>query len=51
MARKNALIKDFADYRRQQLAGGKFKFIRANARFVDAHTVKLNLLRGSPQAG
>ena len=33
MARKNALIKDFADYRRQQLAGGKFKFIRANAQF------------------
>ena len=48
MARKDALIKDFADYRRQQLAGGKFKFIRATARFVDLHTVKLNLLRGSP---
>ena len=41
MARKNALIKDFADYRRQQLAGGKFKFIRANARFLDTHTLKL----------
>jgi pyruvate/2-oxoglutarate dehydrogenase complex dihydrolipoamide dehydrogenase (E3) component len=41
MARKNALIKDFADYRVQQLNAGKFKFIRANARFVDAHTVKL----------
>jgi dihydrolipoamide dehydrogenase len=41
MARKNALIKDFADYRRRQLAGGKFKFIRANARFLDAHTVQL----------
>jgi len=41
MARKNALIKGFADYRRQQLAGGKFKFVRANARFLDAHTVKL----------
>jgi pyruvate/2-oxoglutarate dehydrogenase complex dihydrolipoamide dehydrogenase (E3) component len=41
MARKDALIKDFADYRRQQLAGGKFKFIRANARFLDPHTVKL----------
>ena len=47
MARKDALIKDFADYRRQQLAGGKFKFIRANARFLDAHTVKLNLFRSS----
>ncbi len=41
MARKNALIKDFADYRVQQLNAGKFKFIRANARFVDAHTVEL----------
>ena len=43
MARKNALIKDFADYRRQQLAGGKFKFIRANASFVDAHTVEIEI--------
>ena len=42
MARKNALIKDFADYRRQQLAGGKFKFIRAGARFLDPHTGKLS---------
>jgi pyruvate/2-oxoglutarate dehydrogenase complex dihydrolipoamide dehydrogenase (E3) component len=41
MARKNALIRDFADYRREQLAGGKFKFVRANARFVDLHTVEL----------
>jgi pyruvate/2-oxoglutarate dehydrogenase complex dihydrolipoamide dehydrogenase (E3) component len=42
MARKNALIRNFADYRRQQLAGGKFKFIRAQARFLDPHTVKLS---------
>jgi pyruvate/2-oxoglutarate dehydrogenase complex dihydrolipoamide dehydrogenase (E3) component len=42
MARKDALVKDFADYRRQQLAGGKFKFIRANAQFLDPHTVKLS---------
>jgi pyruvate/2-oxoglutarate dehydrogenase complex dihydrolipoamide dehydrogenase (E3) component len=41
MARKNALIQDFADYRRQQLANGKFKFIRAQVRFLDAHTLKL----------
>ena len=46
MARKNALIKDFADYRRQQLAGGKFKFVRANASFVDEHTVTLTNLTG-----
>ncbi|MGA2242952.1 MAG: dihydrolipoyl dehydrogenase [Verrucomicrobiota bacterium] len=44
MARKDALIRDFADYRRQQLAGGKFKFIRASASFVDEHTVTLTNL-------
>jgi pyruvate/2-oxoglutarate dehydrogenase complex dihydrolipoamide dehydrogenase (E3) component len=42
MARKNALIKDFADHRVQQLNGGKFKFIRANAKFLDAHTLQLS---------
>ena len=41
MARKNAQIKDFADFRVQQLNAGKFKFIRANAWFADAHTVEL----------
>jgi len=42
MARKNALIKEFADYRADQLNSGKFKFIRAMARFLDAHTVALS---------
>ena len=42
MARKNLMIKDFADFRAQQLNAGKFKFIRANASFLDAHTVKLS---------
>jgi pyruvate/2-oxoglutarate dehydrogenase complex dihydrolipoamide dehydrogenase (E3) component len=42
MARKDALIKDFADYRRQQLASAKFKFLRANARFADRHTLELS---------
>jgi pyruvate/2-oxoglutarate dehydrogenase complex dihydrolipoamide dehydrogenase (E3) component len=42
MARKSAMVKDFADYRAQQLAAGKFKFIRANARFLDAHTIELS---------
>jgi pyruvate/2-oxoglutarate dehydrogenase complex dihydrolipoamide dehydrogenase (E3) component len=42
MARKNALIKEFADYRAQQLTTGKFKFIRAMARFADPHTVQLS---------
>jgi dihydrolipoamide dehydrogenase len=42
MARKNLMIKDFADFRAQQLNAGKFKFIRANAKFLDAHTVALD---------
>jgi dihydrolipoamide dehydrogenase len=42
MARKNAQIKDFADFRVQQLNAGKFKFIRANASFLDPHTVELS---------
>jgi pyruvate/2-oxoglutarate dehydrogenase complex dihydrolipoamide dehydrogenase (E3) component len=42
MARKNALIKDFADFRKQQLAEGKFKFIRALARFKDPHSLVLS---------
>ena len=42
MARKNRLIHEFASYRQQQLASGHFKFIRATARFVDAHTLALS---------
>jgi pyruvate/2-oxoglutarate dehydrogenase complex dihydrolipoamide dehydrogenase (E3) component len=41
MARKDLLIKDFAGYRVQQLNSGKFKFIRANAKFQDPHTLEL----------
>ena len=41
MARKNLMIKDFAGFRVQQLNAGKFKFIRANAKFLDAHTLQL----------
>ena len=41
MARKNLLVKEFADYRVNQLNDGKFKFFRANAKFLDAHTVAL----------
>lgn len=41
MARKDGVIKEFADYRAHQLTGGPFEFIRARARFVDAHTVAL----------
>ena len=42
MARKAAMIEDFASYRRKQLESGKFKFIRANASFTDEHTLKLS---------
>jgi pyruvate/2-oxoglutarate dehydrogenase complex dihydrolipoamide dehydrogenase (E3) component len=42
MARKSAQIKDFADHRVQQLNAGKFKFIRAHASFLDAHTLQLS---------
>jgi len=41
MARKDAVIRDFAGYRAGQLASGKFDFIRAGASFVDPHTVAL----------
>jgi pyruvate/2-oxoglutarate dehydrogenase complex dihydrolipoamide dehydrogenase (E3) component len=42
MARKNAMIRNFANERRQQLTDGPFKFIRALARFTDAHTLSLS---------
>jgi pyruvate/2-oxoglutarate dehydrogenase complex dihydrolipoamide dehydrogenase (E3) component len=41
MARKNAMIKEFAADRVRQLTRGKFKFIRDHARFVDPHTLAL----------
>ncbi len=46
MRRKAQRIAEFADYRRQQLENGKFTFIRANAKFVDAHTIEINLMGG-----
>jgi len=49
MARKHLIIKDFADCRTQQLTSGKFKFIRANAKFLDAHTVALSSRDGGGQ--
>jgi pyruvate/2-oxoglutarate dehydrogenase complex dihydrolipoamide dehydrogenase (E3) component len=45
MARKDAMVKEFADYRAQQLTTGKFQFIRAMARFIDPHTVELSIGR------
>ncbi len=40
-ARKDALIAEFAGYRRRQLETGKAVFIRAGARFVDPRTLAL----------
>ncbi len=42
MAWKNKLIKEFADYRAEQLGSGKFKFIRARAKFTDPNTLALD---------
>ncbi|HTJ01015.1 MAG TPA: NAD(P)/FAD-dependent oxidoreductase [Dongiaceae bacterium] len=42
MARKQAMIRDFADHRRKQLEQGKFTFRRATARFTDSHTLALS---------
>lgn len=51
MARMNALVQEFADYRAQQLAAGKFAFIRARARFIDAHTVELQPIERGDSEG
>ena len=40
-ARKNRIIADFAGYRQRALASAGFDLIRAQAHFVDAHTVEL----------
>jgi pyruvate/2-oxoglutarate dehydrogenase complex dihydrolipoamide dehydrogenase (E3) component len=45
MAWKNSLIKEFADYRVGQLNAGKFRFIRANAKFLNKHTLELCSVR------
>ena len=42
MARKDGLIKEFAEYRVQQLNSGKFTFLRAQARFTGPHSVALS---------
>ncbi len=46
MARKNAMIADFANDRRKDLSAGRFQFIRAHASFVDPHTVALSHGKG-----
>jgi pyruvate/2-oxoglutarate dehydrogenase complex dihydrolipoamide dehydrogenase (E3) component len=42
MARKDWLVKDFANWRTRQLHHGKFKFLRAQAKFLDPHTLELH---------
>src|SRR5580658_801161 len=50
MARKNAMIAEFAQDRRASLSAGKFKFLRASASFVTPHTVALSdAVGGAPQ--
>jgi len=41
-ARKKKIIAEFADYRVKALESGKFDLIRAQARWVDAHTIELS---------
>jgi pyruvate/2-oxoglutarate dehydrogenase complex dihydrolipoamide dehydrogenase (E3) component len=42
IARKDRLIKEFADYRQSQLESKRFDFVRANASFIDSHTLRLS---------
>lgn len=42
MARKDAVIEDFASYRRKQLSSGRFELIRETAQFIDPHTLELS---------
>jgi pyruvate/2-oxoglutarate dehydrogenase complex dihydrolipoamide dehydrogenase (E3) component len=42
MARKDAVIKDFADYRVRQLHQGKFEFRHCWATFIDPHRLELS---------
>lgn len=50
VARKNRLIGEFADYRREQLLSGRFDFLRAFARFEDAHTLHLSFPDGTERS-
>ena len=47
MARKRAMVEDFAAFRRQQLNEGRFDFLRARARFADGHTLELTARRAN----
>jgi pyruvate/2-oxoglutarate dehydrogenase complex dihydrolipoamide dehydrogenase (E3) component len=47
IARKKRLIKEFADYRAEQLQSGKFELIRGRGHFLDAHRLHVSLRDGS----
>ena len=47
--RKRRLIGEFADYRRQQLEGGGFDFVRGHAEFLDPHCLRVALQHGGEQ--
>lgn len=49
LARKRRLIEDFASYRREQLHAGSFELVRGFGRFVDPHTVEVDLREGGTQ--
>ena len=49
IARKRRLIGEFADYRREQLEGGKFDFIRGHAEFIGPHSLRVTTLGGDEQ--
>jgi pyruvate/2-oxoglutarate dehydrogenase complex dihydrolipoamide dehydrogenase (E3) component len=42
ISRKDVIIKEFADYRAEQLTNATFDLIRADARFTDKHTLALS---------
>jgi pyruvate/2-oxoglutarate dehydrogenase complex dihydrolipoamide dehydrogenase (E3) component len=47
--RKQRLIAEFADYRKEQLEGGRFDFIRGRAEFLDPHLLRIELQGGGEQ--
>ena len=50
IARKEKLIGEFADYRREQLESGKFDFVRGWATFRDAQTLVVSDANGGESA-
>lgn len=49
IARKKRLISEFAQYRAEQLEGGKFQLIRGHARFSSPHELIISLPNGETQ--